>query len=574
MVSQCGEVALAFNGEIYNYGELRAELEASGHVFRSESDTEVVLRAYEQYGKMFVKRLNGMFALAVADLRVRELVLVRDRLGQKPLYILQRGQGLAFASEMKAFTTLPGVRLQLSARSLREYLTLGFVNPPNTLVAGVGKLAPAEMLTFSRDGVVRQGYWELEGEAVTRRDEVSNREAAIAATRRRVTDSVRRHMVSDVPVGSFLSSGVDSSIVTALMARESKHTPLAVTVANPELPHLDESADALAVAKRIGAESHLIEIGQRDVLEHLDRLVFHMDEPSSDPACVNTYFASSRIRQAGIKVALVGEGADEAFMGYPTYDRHLKYAAVLRALGRLPWVVKMPLKATSGYLLDVINKGAHKDLIHRALDGRPLFITQHAMFGEAQIAERLSPGLDSGWAPDELVSRLNGLLTEALGEEAGYLPQIAYNEMRTRLPELLLMRVDKLSMAHSLEVRSPFLDHELVASSLSMPAEWHREMGGKGVLKRAFEDILMPRQMGAKKRGFSTPIAEWLRGELGQHLYDRAIGGRLCRSGTISPEGIHDIMRAHRNGAKGLHAKMWALFMLTEWAERCDVDPI
>ncbi|WP_326539094.1 asparagine synthase (glutamine-hydrolyzing) [Pseudorhodoferax sp.] len=498
---------LVCNGEIYNYRELRTELQALGHHFKTGSDSEVLLHGYAAWGDDVVLRLNGMFDFALWDARRRRLLIGRDRIGVKPLYVAQDGQRLAFATEAKALLALPGVRAELDRSVLPEYLQLGYVAAPRSIFKGIRKLPPATLLAIE-DGQVREWrYWRLSPRierGVSEHDWVQRIRAQLDA-------SIHMQMVSDVPIGAFLSGGVDSSAVVGFMAKHSPHAAKTYAIGFEggaaenlynELPY------ARRVAQLFGTEHHEIVV-KPDVVGLLPKLLWHMDEPISDTAFITTYLVSQFARQ-DVKVILSGVGGDELFGGYRRYlGGH--YA---RSYGRLPgW-----LRASAGFVARQLPADRHAGWLNHLRLAKG-FIASAEMapderyrsylqiLDRATVSSLLRDPMPTG--DDALAQAMR-----AAGNEDELNRMLAI-DAETQLPDDLLLLTDKMSMAVSLECRVPLLDHELLELAATIPAELKVRNGRlKHLMKDALADLLPADILDRKKRGFGTPMGAWLKREL------------------------------------------------------------
>jgi asparagine synthase (glutamine-hydrolysing) len=567
MFNEDGSVVVTFNGEIYNHEQLRAELEGKGHRFASRCDTEVLVHLYEEHGEEMVHRLVGMFAFAIWDERRHRLFLARDRLGVKPLYYFDDGRQFAFASEIKALLPLLP-RREIDPVALTHYLTFVAVPPPRTLFAGVSKLAPAETLVVRRDGPqAPQRYW----------DPIGNRARYDAdpidwmtELRFRLERSIDRRMMSDVPVGVFLSGGVDSSTNVALMSRLIDQPVNTFSIGFRDAAQFNEFEWARQVAARFGTNHHEIQIDADDLWGFMPDLVFHQDEPIADPVCVPLYFVAKLAKDSGVTVVHVGEGADEILAGYPTYVKaHEMQTGLWRQFRSMPSPVRGVL-AQAGAL---------------ALQGRPGFeLHREALLRGGQKDGRLwwggavafyeqglrRVGSDELWSragthsPREVVAQI-ARDADAAGARDDLDRQI-YQDLRLRLPELLLMRVDKLTMASAVEARVPFLDHEVVELAMAMPPEEKiRDGVGKHVLKRAVSDLLPNDLIWRPKQGFGTPVSDWFRGPLGDNLSRQLEGSQIHQLGYLDREEIRRLVALHRSGRADRSFQLWNLLNLTAW---------
>lgn len=567
MFNEDGTVAVTFNGEIYNHELLRAELERRGHRFASHCDSEVLVHLYEEYGVEMVHRLVGMFAFAIWDERRERLFLARDRLGIKPLYFLDDGETFAFASEIKALLPLLR-RREVDPIALAHYLTFVAVPPPRTLFAGISKLAPAETLVVTREGPRRpQRYWDPIEYRVQFDGDAIDWEAEL---RFRLERSIDRRMMSDVPVGVFLSGGVDSSTNVALMSQLVDHPINTFSIGFRDAPKFNEFRWARQIADRFGTNHHEVLIDADDLWRFMPDLVFHQDEPIADPVCVPLYFVAKLAKDNGVTVVHVGEGADELFAGYPTYvQAHAIATGHWRRFRALPTplrsaAARVGTRALAGRPgLDV-----HREALHRGgrHDGR-LWWGGAVAFYELGLdritTDELRRDLD-GTAPAEVVSAIS-----ADGARAGArdeLDELIYQDLRLRLPELLLMRVDKLTMANAVEARVPFLDHEVVELAMAMPAaEKVRHGVGKHVLKRAVGDLLPRDLVWRPKQGFGTPVSDWFRGPLSEELSRRLDGSAIHDLGYLEHAEIRQLIDLHRSGRADRSFQLWNLLNLAVW---------
>lgn len=516
---------LVCNGEIYNYRELRAELQAKGYQFKTGSDSEVLLHLYEAEGDDFVLRLNGMFDFALWDVRRRRLLIGRDRLGVKPLYVMQDGQRLAFATEAKALLTLPGVSADLNRSAVASYLHLGYVAAPDCIFKGIRKLPPATLLAVEKGQVREWRYWRL----AARIDQSLSERDWIDRVRVQLEESVRMQMVSDVPIGAFLSGGVDSSAVVGFMAKHSQQPirTYAIGFTGGEAEALyNELPYARRVAELFGTQHREIVV-RPDVVALLPKLLWHMDEPLSDTAFITTFLVSEFARQ-DVKVILSGVGGDELFGGYRRYlGEH--YAQQYR---RLPdWLRhsaasiagRLPVDRHSGLLNTLRLAKGFLSSAEMTADDRYRSYLQ-VLDRETVSALLMQPDAAQ---PDPL-----GLAFAAAGHEDPLNRMFAV-DAQTQLPDDLLMLTDKMSMAVSLECRVPLLDHQLVELAATMPAAI-KVRGGrlKHVLKESLGDLLPKDILDRKKRGFGTPMGAWLKKELAPLL------GRLLAPEVIQRRGL------------------------------------
>jgi asparagine synthase (glutamine-hydrolysing) len=554
-----GSLWLVANGEIYNYRELRQQLVARGHQFKTASDCETLLHLYEEDGDDFVQRLNGMYAFALWDARRQRLLLGRDRLGIKPMYLLQDGKRLVFASEAKAVLAVPGVHGEIDPAALSSYLALGYVPAPQSIFKGITKLPPATLLIAEDRRVERRRYWRLP----TQTDGTLGEAAWAERVRERIEASVRMQLVSDVPIGAFLSGGIDSASVVAFM---SKHTdrPVqtyaigfaggAAEAYYNELPHARE------VAERFGTDHHEILV-RPDVVSLLPHLLWHMDEPVADSAFVTTYLVSEFARR-DVTVILSGVGGDELFGGYRRYlgsHYQARFERLPEGLRRAAFALGATLPSDRhSPLLDAMRLA--KGFLATA--GLPLeerYRSYVEVFGEEELAGLLCAPVSAAIDP----------LAAAFGEAAGAddLNRMLAVDMATQLPDDLLLLTDRMSMAVSLECRVPLLDHELVELAARIP-ERMKVRGGnlKHVMKLALKGILPPQVLARKKRGFGAPMGAWLKRELAPLLRDLLSEESIRARGLFRHERVASLIAAHEANRVDGTDRLLALLNFEIWA--------
>ena len=554
-----GTLSLVANGEIYNYRALRAELTAQGHRFRTASDCETIVHLYEQHGDGFVERLNGMFAFALWDARRQRLLLGRDRLGSKPLYVWNDGRRLIFASEAKAILALPGIDAELDTAALSSYLELGYVPAPQSIFRGIRKLAPATVLSAERGRVDERRYWSVPAKV----DRGPNEAEWVARVRSRLEESVRMQMVSDVPIGAFLSGGVDSSAVVAFMAAASDRPvkTYAIGFGGGEAEdYYNELPYARKVAQRFGTEHHEIVV-RPDVAALLPQLLWQMDEPIADTAFITTYLVSQFARR-DVTVILSGVGGDELFGGYRRYlGSH--YQAYF---DRLP----SGLRRAASALGERLPGDRHSPLLNALRLAKGFLSTAGLPFDE-----RYRSYVEV--FPDDAATALlrqprkdvHDALAEAFAAASSddELNQMLAVDAQTQLPDDLLLLTDRMSMAVSLECRVPLLDHELVELAAGMPQEVKIRGGRlKHALKAALQDVLPTDILERKKRGFGTPMGAWLKGDLAPLLRELLSPAAIESRGLFRPPEVAALIAAH--GANRLDGtdRLLTLLNLEIWA--------
>jgi asparagine synthase (glutamine-hydrolysing) len=566
MANEDGTVWITYNGEVYNHLELRAELEARGHRFRSRTDTEAILHLYEEEGARCVRRLHGMFAFAIFDGRRRELLLVRDRLGVKPLYYCLLPNGVLFGSEVKAILEHPAAPRDLDEDAFASYLTFGFTPPPRTMFRGISKLGAGEYMTVTAQGETQRHRWWDPMPSAAISDEVaamSDREM-VAEVRQRLRESVRRRMMSDVPFGVFLSGGLDSSSNVALMA-ELTDVPVRTYSTAPEgHPRYDELQYARVVARRFGTDHHEVTVDETSMREFVPQLVFHQDEPLSDWTAVPQHFISRLARETGTLVVQIGEGADELFHGYQGYVDHRRVVVPFQR-----WVPQ-PIRRTIGAVAALATARAGRAVRH----GEALYDASHSRipyWGGALCFRGPLKNRLLGHAGDDALRTVERIWDEgrAARRDADLFQRMTYLELRQRLPELLLARMDRIAMASSIEGREPFLDHELVELAMALPPRMkYRDGQGKHALREAMRDALPAEILARPKQGFGSPMEEWLRGAFGRDAQAAVRGSGLAQRKLLDYDLIDRLFAAHRRRRGDWSKHLWNLYCVSRWYDR------
>ena len=539
IASEDGQVVAVCNGEIYNFRALRAELQGKGHRFATHSDSETVVHAYEEYGEAFLNRLDGMFGIALWDRRRRRLIVARDAIGIKPIYYRENAQELIFASEAKSILAVPGVQARLDTSALAQYLSVGYVCAPNSMFEGIAKLEPGTALVVEEGRVRKQRFYRLPSSIDTGRSESQWVEEVRAELER----SVRDQMVSDVPIGAFLSGGIDSSAVVAFMARHSAHPVKTYSIGfhgSTGAQLYNELPYARQVAEQFGTDHHEIVV-QPDVATLLPELLWHMDEPIADAAFITTYLVSKFARQ-DVTVILSGVGGDELFGGYKRYlGEH--YRSLYH---RIPGVLRSAVIAPLAKLLP---SDRHSRLLNQmrlakafvAADTLPFADRYRAYMQLFDAAERDAMMKSKPASFDDCIARG---FADAQTDDP--LRQLMDVDFATQLPDDLLMLTDKMSMAVSLECRVPLLDQRLVELAARMPGSLKmrgREL--KHVMKRALADVLPDSILYREKRGFGAPMGAWLRAELAPVLHDVLSRESIVKRGLLDPDVVAATIREH-----------------------------
>ena len=555
MASDDGSVHIVFNGEIYNFRELRRDLEARGARFRTASDTEVILRAYEAEGPDCVRKLRGMFAFAILDERSRRLVLARDRAGIKPLVYAWDGQRLLFASEIKGILEDRAVARELDLDALGQYLTFHYVPAPRTIFRSIRKLPPASTLVLSLAGgePVVSRYWTLRFAPDARVTESE----WIERLRVELADAVGCHMISDVPIGAFLSGGVDSSTVVALMAQASSAAIRTFSIGFDEAD-FDELSFARQVAARYGTD-HYEMVVKPNALEVLPKLAWHFDEPFADSSAIPTYYVS-KITREHVTVALSGDGGDENFAGYRRYARALE---LHERFDHGPSRLARPLLTLASGLLPV---GAPGQAWTGMVGAGPLErYFRMVTYQRRETLRRLLSDDLRGLAlsgPDPAV--FSQIAAE--GGVPDYVSTLQHIDMATYLPDDILAKVDRTSMAVSLESRVPLLDHRLMEFVATMPSGFKLRNGdGKYVLKRALAQDLPAGILTRKKMGFGVPLGDWFRRELHEMTRDVLLGSSARQRGIFRMAEVETLLATHDAGRRDCSARLWALICFELW---------
>jgi asparagine synthase (glutamine-hydrolysing) len=563
MASDDGQLQIVYNGEVYNHGDLRPELESQGHRFRTRCDTESVLRMYESVGRRVPERLRGMFAFAIWDGRRRELLLARDRLGVKPLYYVHTDDGaLYFASEIKALIAAGAVRPELRRTSLPDYLANHATSGEETLFEGVRRLMPGHTLRW-RDGAVSvERYWDLSFAPADHGD--CSEDELVDEYRDRFRESVRMRLMSDVPLGMFLSGGIDSAAITAMMSTLVEEPIKTFSVAFAER-EANELQYARLVANRYRTDHREVVVSPTAFFDALPRLVWHEDEPIAHPSSIALNFVS-RLAAEHVKVVLTGEGSDESLAGYLRYRNSLfnlelarRYEraapAGLRSLVRRG-IDAVPMRTTVGRKL-------RRTCLYLPGDIDTLYFDNFAVFSRGRQRALLAPDALAALADVDPYVVPRGYLDRA--GTGSMLHRFLYADTKTYLHELL-MKQDQMSMAASIESRVPFLDHPLLEFAAGLPERLKlRGLTTKYILRRAMKDLLPAEILGRKKMGFPVPIGAWLRGEFRPLVDEYVLGPRALARGLFRADTLRGMARAHQSGEENHAQRLWSLINLEIW---------
>jgi asparagine synthase (glutamine-hydrolysing) len=570
MSNEGDSVWVTFNGEIYNHADWRPRLEQRGHRFRSRSDTEVILHLYEEYGLDCVKHLDGMFAFAIWDRAARRLMLARDRLGVKPLYYVERNGMLAFASEIKALLVHPEIPRELDRDSLGLYLALKTVPSPRTLFSGIRKLPAGCVVVCDANGASSPApYWDAvasDRPMAAKRNEHDD----VESVRRLLTESVAKRMMSDVPIGVFLSGGLDSSAIVALMSPMVSQPINTFSAGIADVAGYNEFEFARDVAKRFSTNHEEVSVRAADVADYVSQLAFSQDEPLADPVCVPLYYLSKRARQSGVKVVLVGEGSDEQFIGYESrIDFLRRYQRTWGRLLAMPRAVRQTLKVISGLVHRSTGFAARPArILAAAARGDTPFVGSQA-FGTEELDRVLEEDVRQGCcAATQAVREVVEPLIAAW-PSAEIASRMIYIDLKIRIAELLLMRIDKVTMSVGLEAREPFLDYRLCEFLMTVPMS--RKVPNwdpKHLLKRAVEDSVPATIIRRPKQPFAAPVAEWVRGGLADFARDTILNSPLRRLRLFRYDVVEQMLDEHIARRRNHDVRLWNLINLSAWYDR------
>lgn len=554
---------IVYNGELYNFRDLRPQLEARGHVFQTDTDTEVILHGYEEWGVECLKHLNGMFAFAIWDEPRKQLFIARDRIGEKPLYYYRDREKLVFASEIKAILADPAVPRDVHLQGLANYLTFGRAAAPQTIYQNIYKLLPGHYLLANKNGIETKQYWDIGVEPQISSGENLSEAGYAKKILELLDDSVQRRMIADVPVGAFLSGGVDSSAIVALMKQHAtgavKTFSLGFTIGGA----YNELSEAKQVAAFLNTEHHELQVEHVDLIETLQKLIYHYDEPFGDPAGFPVYLLS-RFAREHVKVVLAGDGGDELFGGYR------RYAADQMAT----MYQRLPSALTNGVVPNLINKLPRLRRSKRSLQALTIadpgtrYAAWFQVFTPEMQRQLLPPnvfGEIAGYDPTQAFSRhydkLNG------NSCADHLNRLMYIDVKTLLADTYMEKVDKAMMACSLEGRLPFLDHRLVELAFQIPGHYKiRGWSTKRILKRAVRELIPQEVLQRRKHGFAVPTDPWFRGELKDFTFEVLMDERTRRRGFFDLNFVEHLWREHLQGRNVWDTQLWLLLNFELWA--------
>ncbi len=553
---------IVFNGEIYNYRQLRDQLEKLGHAFYTNSDTEAIVHAYDQYGADCPKHLRGMFAFAIWDERTQELFLARDRVGKKPILYAQVNGQFVFGSEFSALLQHPDISKDIDVEALNQYLSFMCVPAPLTAYRAIRKLEPGHSLRYRKGEIKIERYWQPD---FSQKLDISEQEAGERAIEI-LRDAVKVRLMSEVPLGAFLSGGIDSSAVVALMSQESS-APVKTFSIGFEEQDFSELHHARRVAEHVGAEHHEF-IVRPDALEVLPILVEHYGEPYADSSAVPTYYVARETRKH-VTVALNGDGGDESFAGYERYaamrlaEQYHRIPAVLRDNVMRQAIELMPSSETKRSRVRDVKRfveAASLPKAERYLRWVSVFDSQAKQDLYTENFKRETRADSAAGIIDPWFARANG---------SGIVDAALLTDIMTYLPNDLLVKVDIATMANSLEARSPFLDHHVIEFAASLPEKYKlRGLTTKYLLKRVLKKLLPAENLGRRKMGFGVPIGHWFRGKLEPFLRETILSESALKRGLFKPEAVKRLVELHTRSERDFSHQLWTLLMLELWFQR------
>ena len=560
MSNEDESVWVVSNGEIYNFLELKEDLKKKGHLFKTRSDTEVILHLYEENSLDFISKLNGMFSFCIWDKKRSTVLLARDRFGIKPLYYTFKENSLIFASELKAILAFPGIKKEINLNALNSYLSLEYIPSPFSIFKNIHKLPPAHILIYRDGNISIKKYWELK---LDNKLKIKNEIEASEILSALLKQSIKSHFVSDVPIGVYLSGGIDSSAIAALSNELFPNTIKTFSIGFRE-DSFDETLYSKKIAGLFNTEHRCRVFGYNDAISALPQIVEMLDEPLADSSIFPTYILS-KFSKEYVTVALSGDGGDEIFAGYPTYQAHL----FMKYYNRIPYflrkkaveklISKMPVDYRN-FSLDFIAK----KFISGADMQEPL--RRHIEWMSA-FNDKDKRYLCNGW-PD--IQQEEGFFSSLdLPENADDLTLVQKLDIDTYLRDDLLVKTDRASMINSQEVRVPFLDHRLVEFVFSLPSNLRvKNFRTKHILKETMKGALPKNIINRKKKGFGMPIALWIKNQMRDYVLDMLSEGRIKKQGLFSYEYIEHILDEHINNKANNHKKIWVLFMFELWHEK------
>ncbi len=559
-------VWVVLNGEIYNFQALKSELVSQGHRFYTSSDTEVIVHLYEEYGNNFVQHVNGMFAIAIWDEKRRRLVLLRDRIGIKPLYYFVGNDGLLFASEIKAILQ-DEVEREVDIQALWNYLSYNYIPSPLTIFKGIRKLSPGTMLIWEDGELETRKYWDITSKDYGyESDSPVSEEDYEEGLLERLKEAVRLQLISDVPLGVFLSGGLDSSTIVALIREVSNNNIKTFSIGFEDKSY-DELDFARSVAGQFETDHHELVV-RMNPEEILPKLVYHFDEPFADFSAIPVYYLSEMTRRH-VTVALGGDGGDELFAGYETYSAYI-YANLYKLLpgvlsrGIIPWVVSRLPVSLDRVSFDYKAKRFVKGALLSPLEGHYRW---KVIFDEDAKRDLCCQGSGRDTGIDDSFEVMRGYYEETEGMDT--LSRLQYVDFKAYLPDDILTKVDRMSMANSLEVRPPFLDHNVAEYSFRIPANLRLHgFKKKYILKRIMQDRLPQKVLHGKKRGFNVPVPKWLLNELHDAVHDLLSVEKIRKQGFFNADYVKRMVEDHEKLRADFSRNIWGLLIFTLWHDR------
>ncbi len=558
--SEDKSIVAMVNGELYNYREVRADLENRGHKFVTQTDVEIVPHLYEEYGEDFVDHLNGMFAIALWDSRRKRLILARDRYGEKPLYYGVFDGKLIYASEPKALLANPAVPREMDLEALRHYLSFDYVPAPRSIYKGISKLPAAHILTVEKGEVRTRRYWNL---TFNKNGHIPSIDQAAQELRELLSDAVRMRLVADVPLGVLLSGGIDSSAVAAFAAQHATETVKTFSIGFTE-DSFDETRYAREVAAHLGTDHYEEILSVAKAADLISDIGTWLDEPISDGSLIPTYLLSKFVRKH-VTVALGGDGGDELFAGYPMYYGH-KVAGFYRSI---PGFIRSGIIAPVVNMLPVSTKNLSFDYRAKRFVRSAKYDTvtrHHSWFGSFSVDDQM-PLLT-----EQVRTQTSGDISEGARALLGIcdaqseIEQMQYLDINFYMAEDILSKVDRASMAVSLETRAPFLDPRVGEFAASLPVDYKlRGSNGKFILKKAVEGVVPGSVLRRSKKGFGIPIADWLKGRLNPLMHDLLAPSRLRDQGIFEIDYVEKLIRDHETGIASHHKQLWTLLVFQLW---------
>ena len=552
-------IVIVFNGEIYNYKKIKKWLLSKGYKFKSNTDTECLIYLYEKIGIKFVDKLEGDFAIGLYDQNSGRLFLIRDRIGVKPLYYYKDETKLVFASEIKSILCDDNINRDINEEALYHYLTLLSVPSPMTLFKNINTIPAGHYGVFCGGKFELVKYWDVNIDIKMDLTE----DVCIKEANRFFNQAVEKRLQSDVPVGVFLSGGVDSSSIVALITRYSNEKIKTFTVGFDTENYKNETENAKSIAKDFKTEHHEIIINQKDFMSSLPNIIYHQDQPIADPVCIPLYFVSKLLKENNVTVVLVGEGSDELFAGYDYYIQVLNRYNFIKSLYKLPKFIRQWIYFISKILPSKYNH-LH-DVVYRIYNNYDLLLGSIVAFTQEEKSNLLNPVFRDKMKKYNTYSFLTNF-TKRFDGNSDPLNKLLYVDFKHRLAELLLMRVDKMTMATSVEARVPFLDHKLIEFVMSVPNNIKIKNNNPKYLVKKFmknqlsEDVLM-----RKKQGFGTPLSGWLKGELGDKLENILFNSSIREKNYFNYGFIKDLIAIHKKGKRDYSLQLWTLLNLSLW---------